>query len=232
MIRVRTSEQRGHFDHGWLDTYHTFSFGRYLDKNNMGFRALRVINEDRVAGGTGFGTHGHDNMEIITYVLDGALRHKDSTGNEGVIQPGMVQRMSAGSGITHSEMNASDAAPVHLLQIWLLPAEENIAPGYEERHYDESELRNQLRLVVGPEGGNGALRIHQDARIYAARLDGGVAVEHAFGDGRHGWVQVARGAVSVNGETLQAGDGAAISDEAAVRIVADGASEVLLFDLA
>jgi redox-sensitive bicupin YhaK (pirin superfamily) len=198
----------------------------------MGFRSLRVINEDRVKGGAGFGTHPHDNMEIVTYVLEGALQHRDSTGNTGVIRPGDVQAMSAGSGLTHSEFNASKSEPVHLLQIWIVPEKRNSAPKYDQKHFDEPELRGKLRMVVSPDGKDGSLRIGQDASIFAARFDGGEAVTHPLEKGRAAWVQVARGALRVNGATLQAGDGAAIEEESAVTLSASEPGEVLVFDLA
>ncbi|MEW4570308.1 pirin family protein [Tautonia sp. JC769] len=232
MIRVRKSGERGHFDHGWLDTYHTFSFARYIDRRHMGFRALRVINEDRVAPGRGFGTHPHNDMEIVTYVLSGALEHRDSLGTGSVIRPGELQRMTAGTGITHSEFNPSDAEPVHLYQIWLLPEREGLEPSYEQRAFPEEERRNRLRLVASPDGGNGSLTIGQDARLYLATLDGGRVVSHELAPGRHAWLQVLRGGVDLNGVGLEAGDGAAMGEEPGLAIRADGPSEVLLFDLA
>lgn len=230
MIKIRKSEERGHFDHGWLETYHSFSFADYYDPQFMGFRALRVINEDRVQPGTGFGTHGHRDMEIVTYVLEGALAHRDSTGGGGLIRPGEVQRMSAGTGVRHSEMNASESEPVHLLQIWVLPERPGITPGYEQKRFDESERRGRLRVVASPDANEGSVQIHQDASIYAGLLDG-ETVTHTFAPNRHGWLQVARGQVDLNGQKLSAGDGAAISDERSVTLRGRG-SEVLLFDLA
>jgi len=232
MITIRRSGERGHANHGWLDTRHTFSFANYYDPDHMGFRTLRVINEDHVQGGNGFAAHPHRDMEIVTYVLDGALEHEDDTGHRGVIGPGTVQRMSAGSGIVHSEKNASSTAPVHLLQIWILPESEGIKPDYEERTFTEEALRGTLTPIVSRDGANGALRIHQDAVIHAGRLDAGDSVEHPLAPGRHGWVQVARGEVTLNGEALRQGDGAAASDEEALRIDAVSDSEVLVFDLA
>jgi redox-sensitive bicupin YhaK (pirin superfamily) len=229
MITIRRGEDRGHADHGWLDTYHTFSFADYHDPEHMGFRALRVINEDRVAAGRGFGTHGHRDMEIISYVLEGALAHRDSIGTDGVIRPGDVQRMSAGTGVMHSEMNGSDSEPAHFLQIWILPERRNITPGYEQKSIDDEQRRGRLHLVAGPERGNGAVTIHQDVRLYTALLDGQSAT-HDFDYGRYGWIQVARGEAEVNGQRLKAGDGAAIADENSVTIAGTGA-EVLLFDL-
>jgi redox-sensitive bicupin YhaK (pirin superfamily) len=190
MIRVRRASERGHFDHGWLDTFHTFSFARYYDPGHMGFRSLRVINEDRVAPGRGFGTHPHEDMEIVTYVLSGALAHRDSLGTGSTIRPGELQRMTAGTGITHSEFNPSDAEPVHLYQIWLLPEREGLEPSYEQRAFPEDERRNRLRLVASPDGQDGSLSIRQDARLYLATLDGGREASHELAPGRHAWVQV------------------------------------------
>jgi redox-sensitive bicupin YhaK (pirin superfamily) len=232
MIQVRRGVDRGHFDHGWLDTYHTFSFARYYDPRQMGFRALRVINEDRIGPGRGFGTHGHEDMEIVTYVLDGALAHRDSLGTGSTLRPGELQRMTAGTGITHSEFNPSDTAPVHLYQIWLRPEREGLAPSYEQKAFPEPERRNRLRLVAAPDGRDGALSIRQDARLYLAALDGGREVSHELTTGRHAWLQVLRGGISLNGQTLSAGDGAAVIAESELTIQADGSSEVLLFDLA
>ena len=235
MIRVRKSDDRGHANHGWLDTYHTFSFDTYHDPKNMGFRSLRVINEDRVAPGQGFGMHPHRDKEIITYVLEGTLEHRDSMGNRGVIRSGEVQRMSAGTGVRHSEFNHSEAEPVHLLQIWLEPNEHGIKPSYEEKSLNREQLRGKLTPVAAPDpNGSGAVTIHQDAELFATVLAGEDKVTHKLDRGRHAWVQVARGSVSVNGQVLAAGDGAAISDEPAVQLAATGteAAEVLLFDLA
>jgi quercetin 2,3-dioxygenase len=232
MIRVRRSSERGHLDHGWLDTHHSFSFARYYDPRHMGFRALRVINEDRVEPGRGFGTHPHEDMEIVTYVLSGALQHRDSLGTGSTIRPGELQRMTAGTGIRHSEFNPSDAEPVHLYQIWLLPEREGLEPSYEQRAFPESERLNRLRLVASPDGQDGSLAIRQDARLYLATLDGGREVSHGLAPGRHAWLQVLRGAVDVDGVGLAAGDGAALSAESGLTIRADGPSEVLQFDLA
>jgi hypothetical protein len=231
MIAIRRSEDRGRFDHGWLDTRHTFSFAGYQDRRFMGFRDLRVINEDRVVPGEGFGTHGHRDMEIVSYVLAGALAHRDSTGGQGVLRPGEVQRMSAGTGVMHSEFNGSREEPVHFLQIWILPEAEGIRPGHEQKLFPEAERRGKLRLLVSRGGEEGSLRIHQDVRIHGALLAMGESVEHALAAGRHAWVQVARGAVTVNGEVLRAGDGAAISDEARLALRATEDAEVLVFDL-
>jgi redox-sensitive bicupin YhaK (pirin superfamily) len=232
MVRIRKASERGHFDHGWLDTYHSFSFSRYYDPRHMGFRALRVINEDRVAPGRGFGTHPHDNMEIVTYVLSGALAHRDSLGTGSTIRPGELQRMTAGTGIAHSEFNPSADEPVHLYQIWLLPEREGLEPSYEQKDFPEEERRNRLRLVASPDGRDGSLTIRQDARLYLATLDEGREVAHDLAPGRHAWLQVLRGGVALEGHVLAAGDGAALSDERALAIRADGPSEVLLFDLA
>ncbi len=229
MISVRKAAERGHFDHGWLNTYHTFSFADYYDPEFMGFRSLRVINEDRVRPGAGFGTHGHRDMEIISYVLEGALAHRDNMGHGGVIRPGDVQRMSAGSGVLHSEMNGSNDEPVHFLQIWIVPERRGIAPAYEQKHFERDDLGGKLRLIASPEGSDGAVTIHQDVRLYAAALDG-TRVEHHFAPDRYGWVQVMRGEIELNGKNLTAGDGAAISGETSVAISGKGA-EILLFDL-
>jgi hypothetical protein len=231
MIAIRRSEARGLSQQGWLDSRHTFSFADYHDRRFMGFRDLRVINEDRVKPGQGFGTHPHSDMEIVSYVLEGALAHRDSLGNGSVIRPGDVQRMSAGTGVLHSEFNFSEQEPVHFLQIWILPAREAIAPSYEEKRFGEAERRNQLRLVVAPDGADGAVRIGQDTRIYAGLLDASAAVTHPLAPGRHAWVQVARGELELAGDVLQAGDGAAISEQAEVALWARSAAEVLVFDL-
>jgi redox-sensitive bicupin YhaK (pirin superfamily) len=232
MITVRPAAERGHFDHGWLDTSHTFSFASYHDPRHMGFRSLRVINEDRVKPGEGFGTHAHRDMEILTWVLEGALEHKDSMGNGSVIRPGDIQRMSAGTGVTHSEFNPSREAPVHLLQIWLLPRERGLAPGYEEKRFPPEARRGRLCLIAGRDGRDGAVTIHQDADLWTALLQPGESVRHTLASGRYAWLQVARGAVSLNGSTLGAGDGATVSDEAALEIAGAARAEVLLFDLA
>jgi quercetin 2,3-dioxygenase len=232
MITLRKSDQRGHFDHGWLNTYHTFSFASYYDPKQMGFRALRVINEDRVQPGMGFGTHGHKDMEILTYVLEGGLVHKDSLGNGDVIRPGELQHMTAGAGIRHSEANASKDEVVHFYQIWLLPDAEGLKPGYEQRAFSESERRGTLRVVASKDARDGSLKIHQDTGLYSALLLPGEAVEHTLQPGRHAWVQVARGAITLNGHSLEAGDGAAISDETLLKITATQPSDILLFDLA
>jgi redox-sensitive bicupin YhaK (pirin superfamily) len=232
MIAVRPAAERGHADHGWLDTRHTFSFASYHDPRHMGFRSLRVINEDRVKPGEGFGTHAHRDMEILTWVLEGALEHKDSMGNGSVIRPGDLQRMSAGTGVTHSEFNPSREEPVHFLQIWLLPRERGLPPGYEQKGFPEEERRGRLRLVAAGDGRDGAVTIHQDADLWTALLEPGKSVRHALTSGRYAWVHVARGVVSLNGSTLGAGDGAAVSGEAALEITGAVDAEVLLFDLA
>ena len=232
MIQVRKSNERGHADHGWLDTHHTFSFADYYDPENMGFRALRVINEDRVAPAQGFGTHGHRDMEILSYVLEGGLAHKDSTGGGGVLKPGDVQRMSAGTGVMHSEFNASRTDPVHFLQIWLVPDRRGIAPGYEQKHFPVDQRQGQLRLIASPDAADGSVTINQDARVYSTLLGKGQTVSHALAPGRHAWVQVARGQVRLGDVVLAAGDGAAISDEKTLTLTGEAPSEVLLFDLA
>ena len=232
MITVRKSEDRGIGRHGWLTTQHTFSFAGYYDEKHMGFRDLRVINEDTVAPGRGFGAHHHDNMEIISIVMEGALAHRDSTGGEGVLRRGEVQRMSAGTGVVHSEFNGSEEEPVHFFQIWILPERAGIRPGYEQKLIPDEERRGRLRLLVGPGGEQGALDIHQDVRLYTSILEKGEAVEHSLAPGRGAWIQVARGAVDVNGVALRKGDGAAIDGETALRLTAtDAGTELFLFDL-
>ena len=234
MITVRKAGDRGHFDHGWLDTRHTFSFADYHDPAQMGFRALRVINEDRVKPGQGFGTHGHQDMEIISYVLSGALAHRDSTGGGGTLRPGEVQRMSAGTGVRHSEFNGSPDEEVHFLQIWIVPDRAGHRPSYEQKVFPEAERRGRLALVASPDGAQGSTTIHQDARVYATLLGKGERVEHALAPGRHAWVQVARGELEANGVVLLPGDGAAVSDELALALAGrgEGLAEALLFDLA
>ncbi len=231
MMTVRRAQERGHADHGWLDSHHTFSFADYYDPAHMGFRALRVINEDRVAPGRGFGTHPHRDMEIISYVLEGGLEHKDSLGTGSVIRPLEVQRMSAGTGVSHSELNASKSEPVHFLQIWLQPSQRGLKPSYDQRALDAGQLDGQLRLVASPEAEAGALKVHSDARLYAGRFASGQSATHPLGEGRHAWVQVARGRVRVNGSDLEQGDGVAISEEPSVTIEGLDGAEVLLFDL-
>ena len=232
MITVRKSEDRGHFDHGWLNTYHTFSFAGYYDPDQMGHRALRVINEDRIQPGEGFGTHPHRDMEILSYVVSGALQHRDSMGNGSVITPGEVQRMSAGTGVTHSEFNPSDQEPGHFLQIWILPERKGLTPGYEQRAFSDEEKRDRLRLIASRDGRDGSVTIHQDASVYAALLTQGQVVTHAFGTGRGGWLQVVKGSVTLNRIALSAGDGAAMEGETELEITAVKDSELLLFDLA
>lgn len=232
MITVRKASARGHFDHGWLDTHHTFSFGDYYDAAQMGFGDLRVINEDRVAAGKGFGTHGHRDMEILTYVLQGALAHRDSTGGGSTLRPGDVQRMTAGRGVQHSEFNGSETEPAHFLQIWIVPGQRGLPPSYEERRFEPAERRNQLRLVASPGAQSGSLALHQDARVYAALLDPHHVLTHTLSE-RRAWIQVARGEITVNGQRLEAGDGAGIEGEAQLSIAAAGTAqaELLLFDL-
>jgi redox-sensitive bicupin YhaK (pirin superfamily) len=231
LIEVRKSAERGQADHGWLKSAHTFSFADYHDPRFMGFGPLRVINEDRVKPGMGFGTHGHRDMEIITYVLEGALEHKDSIGSGSVLRYGDVQRMSAGQGIRHSEFNHSREEPVHFLQIWIMPDVNGIAPEYEEKHIDAGQKRGRLRLVASRDGRDGSLTVHQDAEVYASILDAGESVRHAMSPKRGAWVQVARGAVTVNGTALAAGDGAAISGEKELTFAGAKDAEFLLFDL-
>jgi redox-sensitive bicupin YhaK (pirin superfamily) len=232
MVTVRHRDDRGVSRYDWLDSRHTFSFDHYYDPRYMGFRSLRVINEDRVAPGAGFPTHGHRDMEILSYVLDGALEHKDSTGTGSTIASGDVQRMSAGTGVSHSEYNHSKTAPVHFLQIWILPEREGIQPGYEQRLFTAEEKRGRLRLIAAREGRDGAVTIHQDVSLFAAMLEPGERVTHSIQPGRHAWVQVARGAMALNGHQLVAGDGAAVSNEQRLEIEGGEPAELLLFDLA
>jgi len=229
MIEIRPSEERGHNKLSWLDSRFTFSFDQYYDPEHVQFRSLRVINEDIVAPSSGFPTHPHRDMEILTWILEGALEHRDNTGGRGVIRPGELQHMTAGRGVLHSEFNPSPKDPVHLLQIWLLPERKGLDPSYEQLAFPDAELRGKFNLVAGPEA---PVTIHQDANLYIARLDKGAEVSHSIPDGRHTWVQVARGAVRLNGRDLKAGDGASISNEKEVRVEAREPSEVLLFDLA
>jgi quercetin 2,3-dioxygenase len=235
MITVRPSSERGRAQIGWLDSRHTFSFSDYHDPKHMGFRALRVINEDRVAPGQGFGTHPHRDMEIISYVLEGAIEHKDSMGTGAVIRPGDVQRMSAGTGVRHSEFNPSKTEPVHFLQIWIVPEQAGIQPSYEQKSFPDAERANRLRLVASRDGREGSLTVHQDVALHAGLLEEGTTVRHPLAAGRHAWVQVTRGAIVLGGAdpiALAAGDGAAVTDERALAITAREASEVLVFDLA
>ncbi|HSE16474.1 MAG TPA: pirin family protein [Pyrinomonadaceae bacterium] len=231
MISIRKSNERGHFDHGWLNTFHTFSFDQYYDPRYMGFRSLRVINEDFVAPGRGFPKHGHRDMEIITYILEGALKHEDSMGNGSVIRPGDVQRMSAGTGVRHSEQNASPAERVHLLQIWILPHTIELEPSYEQKAFSEDERRGQLRLIASEDGRDGSVTVHQDVSLFASILDAGQEVTREMDPLRHAWIQVARGAIDVNGETVAQGDGVVISGESDLRIKGQQPSEILVFDL-
>ncbi|HMN40510.1 MAG TPA: pirin family protein [Phycisphaerales bacterium] len=232
MITVRPSSERGHFDHGWLNTFHTFSFGGYHDPKNMHFRSLRVINEDVVAPGRGFGKHPHDNMEILTWVLSGSLAHSDSLGSERSLRHGELQRMSAGTGIEHAEYNGSKTEPVHLLQVWILPKERHAPPRYDQKEFPAEGRRNRLQLLASPEAADGSLSIGQDARMHVSEIDAGKSVKAEFAPERNVWVQVARGSVSVNGTALAQGDGAAITGETALEITADENAEVIVFDLA
>jgi quercetin 2,3-dioxygenase len=232
MFRIRRSADRGYYDHGWLKTHHTFSFSSYYDPKHVNFRSLRVMNEDFVAPGQGFGEHGHKDMEIVTYVLEGALQHKDSLGNGEVLRPGEFQRMTAGKGIRHSEFNPSANEAVHLYQIWLLPERPGLTPSYEQRAFDASERQDRFRVVASPDARDGSLQIHQDATIHLATLSSGTTLAHEFASSRHGWLQVLRGQIKAGGEDLVAGDGLAISEEPRIDITATGPAEVMLFDLA
>jgi hypothetical protein len=232
MLTIRKANERGHADHGWLDSHHTFSFADYYDPRHMGFRGLRVINDDTVGPGHGFGTHGHRDMEIISYVLDGALAHKDSMGTGSVIRPGDVQRMSAGSGVRHSELNPSDSEKVHFLQIWILPDAQGIAPSYAQKTFSDEDKRGKLRLIASPGGRDGSVSINADADVYATLLDAGQRVSLDLRSGRGAWVHVARGEVTVNGKRLQTGDGASTETAGKLEIEGAAASEVLVFDLA
>ena len=232
MITIRKSGDRGHANFGWLDSYHTFSFGNYYDPEHMGFRSLRVINQDRVNGGGGFGTHGHRDMEIVSYVLEGALDHKDSMGNGSTIVPGDVQRMTAGTGVMHSEFNHSDSDPVRFLQIWIEPSQTGLEPGYEQTRFSREDKLNQLRLIASPNGRDGSVTVHQDASIYATVLEADRTLDYRLPKGRHGWLQVAGGSVKLNGVELSEGDGAAIAASNSITLQATEEAEVLLFDLA
>ncbi len=232
MILVRKSNDRGHADHGWLDSRFTFSFADYYDPKHVQFRTLRVMNDDRIAGGGGFPTHPHRDMEIVTYVLEGALAHKDSMGNGSVIKPGDVQYMSAGTGVAHSEFNASDSETAHLYQIWMFPDRQGHEPVYDQKHFTAADKRGRLRLVVSPDGRDGSVQIRQDNELYATLLAPGESVEHALKPNRHAYVQVAHGSVTLNGAQLEAGDGAAISAEKSLQLTGVNDAEVLLFDLA
>ena len=231
MIQIRKSATRGKADHGWLNSMHTFSFANYHDPRYTQFGPLRVINEDKVIGGQGFGTHSHSNMEIVSYVLGGALEHKDSMGTGSVLRYGDVQRMSAGSGVSHSEFNHSADEPVHFLQIWLFPDQENIEPSYQETHFTPDDKRGQLRLIASPDGADGSLLIHQEARIFASILDGAQRLQHTLAPGRGAYVQVARGQLQVNGITLEAGDALQMRDEVQVTLENGNDAEVLVFDV-
>jgi len=232
MITIRKSQERGHFDHGWLNTYFTFSFADYYDPQHVHFRTLRVLNDDRVAAGAGFPEHPHRDMEIVTYVLEGALEHRDSMGNGSVIRPGDLQCMSAGSGVTHSEFNASKTEPVHLLQIWMFPEKKGMKPAYDQKNFPREDKQGKLRLVASPDGREGSVTIRQDNELYATVLGSGESVRHELKPERHAFVQVARGSVKLNGTKLVEGDGAAISEEKAVELTGVKDAEVLLFDLA
>jgi quercetin 2,3-dioxygenase len=232
MIRILKNNQRGHANHSWLDSRFTFSFADYFDPEHVQFRTLRVMNDDRIAGGGGFPTHPHRDMEIVTYVLDGALAHKDSMGNGSVIRPGDVQYMSAGTGVAHSEFNASDKQPVHMYQIWMFPDKKNYTPRYDQKHFADAEKRGKLRLVASPDGREGSVQIRQDNDLYATVLGEGQSVQHQIKPDRHAYVQVARGSITLNGKPLETGDGAAISDEKSLQLTGVNDAEVLVFDLA
>jgi redox-sensitive bicupin YhaK (pirin superfamily) len=231
MIQIRKSNERGHANHGWLDSHHTFSFANYYDPRFTGFHDLLVINEDLVSPGQGFGTHGHQDMEIVSYVVKGAMEHKDSMGTGSVLKPGKVQRMSAGTGVRHSEFNHSKNEPLHLLQIWIAPEKKGIEPSYEEKTFLEVEKKNQLQLIVSHSGEHGSLKMNQDASIYATLLDPDKTVTHTLKSGRNVWVQLIHGSLELNGKTLNAGDGAAIEDEIKLELIAKSSCEALLFDL-
>lgn len=231
MIQIRKSSERGYANHGWLESRHTFSFANYYDPDHMGFSVLRVINEDHVAPGAGFPTHGHRDMEIISYVLEGALEHKDSMGNGSIIRPGEIQRMSAGTGVTHSEYNASGSESVRFLQIWIIPDKQGIIPGYEQKYFTAEPVGQELPLIASPDKRNGSVLIHQNAFIYTGKLTQGTITNHKLADNRKAWVQVIRGDVTVNDNKLNPGDGAAITEQPLLSIRADSESEVLLFDL-
>ncbi len=231
MITIRRSDDRGRTDLGWLDSRHTFSFGDYHDPSHMGYRCLRVINDDRVEPGKGFGTHGHRDMEIVSYVLEGALEHKDSMGTGSIIRPGEVQRMSAGTGVLHSEFNPSRTERARFLQIWILPERQGIEPGYEQRAFPAAQRQGRLRLAASPDGRDGSVTIHQDAQLYLGLLGPGETASHILRPGRHAWVQIATGSAALEGQTLREGDGAAVSGQPAVTLAADAAAEILLFDL-
>ena len=231
MRQLRRAKARGHADHGWLDTWHTFSFADYQDQRHMGFRTLRVMNEDKVKGGTGFGSHPHRDMEIVTCVLSGALEHKDSMGHGAVLRPGEMQRITAGKGMLHSEFNPSPTEPVHLYQVWITPRARGLTPSYEQKAFDPAQRRNRLQLVASPDGTNGSLTIQQDARLYLADLDAGRELEYAVATGNGVWLQVIRGEVEVNGDRLGTSDGLAVEDEGSLTVRATEAAEIMMFDL-
>jgi redox-sensitive bicupin YhaK (pirin superfamily) len=232
VITIRPAAERGRTDWGWLDSRHTFSFGEYYDPRHAGFRSLRVVNDDRVKPGAGFGTHGHRDMEILSYVLEGGLEHKDSTGGGGVIRPGEIQFMRAGTGVTHSEYNASKTEPVHFLQIWIVPDERGLAPGYDQKAFDAAAAHRGFVLLASQGGRDGSIPVHQDVALWMTRLGDGEERVHSLAPGRHAWVHVARGSAALDGRTLVEGDGAAVSEEASIRLAGRGEAEVLLFDLA
>jgi redox-sensitive bicupin YhaK (pirin superfamily) len=231
MLTIRKAAERGHAEHGWLDSHHTFSFADYYDPKHMGFGPLRVINDDTVAGGGGFPPHGHRDMEIISYVIDGALSHKDNMGNGSVIKPGDVQRMSAGPGVVHAEYNASKTEPVHFLQIWIIPEKQGLPAGYEQKYFSNDDKRGKLRLVASRDGADGSVRIQQDARLYATLLGAGQSVSHTIPRGRKGWLHVVKGAAALNGQPLGAGDGVAIDGEEQLTLTSPSEGELLLFDM-
>lgn len=232
MISIRSGKDRGHANHGWLDSHHTFSFANYHDPQHMGFRSLRVINDDRVTGGAGFPTHGHRDMEILSYVVDGGLEHRDSMGNGGVVRPGDVQRMTAGTGVSHSEFNASKSDPLRFLQIWIIPDRRGLEPGYQQKHFGIDERTDQLKLVASEDGRGGSVLVHQDVAIYASTLGAGRSLEYTVAGGRHAWLQVVNGNVHVAGHALEEGDGLAQSGSGLLELRADRDCEFLLFDLA
>jgi redox-sensitive bicupin YhaK (pirin superfamily) len=232
MIDIRRAQDRGHSQHGWLDSYHTFSFANFVDSNHMGFRSLRVLNEDRVLPGRGFGAHAHRDMEIVSYVLEGALEHKDSMGHGSVIRPGELQLMRAGTGVTHSEYNHSADELVHFLQIWILPDQLGLEPEYAQRHFPLETRTNTLRLIASRDGREESVRVHQDAELHSTILEEGHSVTHELASGRYGWVQILRGRILLNGTPLEAGDGAAVAQESTIEIAAEAGAEALVFDLA
>lgn len=232
MLTIRRGSERGRSHHGWLDSRHTFSFAGYYDPSHHGFRSLRVLNDDRVVGGAGFSTHGHRDMEILSFVIEGSLEHRDSLGNGSIIRPGDVQRMTAGRGVTHSEYNASPSEGLRFLQVWIVPSQRGLEPGYEQKHFSAEERDNQFRLVASSDGRDGSLRVHQDVAIYASQLEAGHRLGYAIGDQRHGWLQVVSGSVEVAGHVLVEGDGASLSGPALLELRAEQGAALLLFDLA